>query len=91
MMSSMFVNDIFLERLPKIDLHGYDRESARVAVSDFINVAVMMGYVEVVIVHGIGSGVVKEAVHNTLKKNKKVLSYHVNGMNIGCTVVKIRK
>lgn len=91
MISSMFVNDIFLERLPKIDLHGYDRDSSRVAVNDFIDEAVMMGYEEVVIIHGIGNGIVKGSVHEALKKNKRVLSYQVNGMNVGCTVVKIKK
>lgn len=85
----MYVNDIFLERLPKIDLHGYDRESARLAVDDFIAEAVVMGYSDVVIIHGIGSGVVKIAVHETLKRNKKVLSYCIDIMNVGCTVVKI--
>ena len=84
------MNDIFLDRLPKIDLHGYDREGARVAVNDFINESIIMGYEEVVIVHGIGTGIVKESVHNTLKKNKNILSYHVSGINVGCTIVKIK-
>lgn len=88
---SMFVNDIFLERLPKIDLHGYDRDSARVMVNDFVDEALAMGYEDVVIVHGIGSGIIKETVQDTLKRNKKVLNYHIDGMNNGCTVVKIRK
>ena len=61
----VMVNDIFLDNLPKIDLHGYDRDSARVMVNDF-------------------------AVKEALDKNKKVLSHHVDGMNNGCTVVKIR-
>ena len=68
----MFINDIFLERLPKIDLHGYDRDSARVMVNDFIYEAVVMGYESIVIVHGIGSGILKREVHDTLKSNKKV-------------------
>ena len=29
-------NDIFLDMLPSIDLHGFDREGARVATCDFI-------------------------------------------------------
>ena len=33
----VFMEDIFLERYPKIDLHGYDRDSARMATNDFIN------------------------------------------------------
>ena len=33
----MNINDIiFINKLPTIDLHGYDRESARVATNDFV-------------------------------------------------------
>lgn len=87
----MYVNDIFLDRLPKIDLHGYDRDSSRVMVNDFIYEAFLMGYDEVVIIHGIGGGIVKKTVHEALKKNKMVLSFWVDFMNNGCTVVKINK
>lgn len=86
----MQVFDIFLDMLPKIDLHGYDRESARVRVNDFVEESIIMGNYEVVIIHGIGSGIVKEAVLDTLSRNKKVLSYHVDGFNSGCTVVKLK-
>lgn len=86
----MNVHNIFLDRLPQIDLHGYDRDSARVAVNDFIEEAIMMGYPEVLIIHGIGSGIVKNTVQETLFRNKKVLSYHIDGMNTGCTVVKLK-
>lgn len=87
----MKLNDIFLDMLPKIDLHGFDRESARVRVNDFVEEAYIVGYDEILFIHGIGSGIVKEAVLDTLCKNKKVLSYHIVGSNIGCTVAKIRK
>ena len=87
----MYVNDIFLDILPKIDLHGYDRESARVRVNDFVDEAYQLGYDEILFIHGIGSGIVKEAVLQTLSRNKKVLSYHIVGSNVGCTVAKIAK
>ena len=29
-------NIVFIDNLPKLDLHGFDRETARVAVCDFI-------------------------------------------------------
>jgi len=86
----MEVYDIFLERLPKIDLHGFDRESARVAVNDFVSEANCLGYREILIVHGKGTGTVKEAVHGVLSRNKLVESYHLDFGNIGCTVVKLK-
>ena len=86
----MMLNDIFLDCLPKIDLHGYDRDSARVMVNDFINEAYFMKYEKVVIIHGIGSGILKNEVSDVLRKNKKVLSYNVVGSNVGCTLVRIK-
>ena len=87
----MKVYDVFLDRLPKIDLHGFDRESARVMVNDFVDEAYELGYLEILIIHGIGSGIVKESTHEALSRNKKVLDFHLCGENIGCTVVQVRK
>jgi len=49
----MELNDIFLDRLPKIDLHGFDRDSARVRVNDFVEEAYLVGYDEILFIHGI--------------------------------------
>lgn len=87
----MPIYDIFLDRLPNIDLHGYDRESARVVTNDFVNDSVKLGYEKIVIIHGIGTGIVKESVHQTLSKNKKVLAYKTDIQNSGCTVVTLKK
>lgn len=83
------IYDVFLEGLPKIDLHGYDREGARVAVNDFIDEAILMNYSKLLIIHGIGEGIVKNAVHEALSKRKEVISYHVVLENIGCTIVEL--
>ena len=85
----MEIDDIFFESLPKIDLHGFDRDSARIAVNDFVDEGINMGYSKIIIIHGIGSGIVREAVHYVLSKNKKVFSYHLLGNNIGCTIVEL--
>ena len=79
--------DIFLDRLPSIDLHGYDIESARVAVNDFILESKLLNHKEILIIHGIGEGLVKESVHRTLKTNKLVESYKIASNNVGCTIV----
>ena len=84
------IYDIFLERYPKIDLHGYDRDSARVAVNDFVLENLMLKNDTFVIIHGIGSGIVKKEVHEALRVNKDVLEYKTDNFNSGCTVVKIK-
>ena len=85
------IYDIFLNQLPKIDLHGYDRDSARVMVNDFVDDSIKMGYSRVVIVHGIGDGIVKASVHDALAKRKDILDFHIVSENIGCTIVQIKK
>ena len=81
--------DIFLERYPKIDLHGYDRDSARMVTNDFIDENYALGNEIVVIIHGIGTGILKNEVHDTLRNNKKVLEYKLDNFNSGCTIVKL--
>jgi len=86
----MKTNDIFLDMLPSIDLHGYDRDTARVAVNDFILESKILNKKEILIIHGLGTGIVKESVHQTLSQNKYVLDYKLASNNLGCTIVKIK-
>lgn len=82
--------DIFLNRYPSIDLHGYDRDSARVAVNDFVDENVFLREDTIVIIHGIGTGIVKKSVHEALRINKKVIEYKTDNFNSGCTIVKLK-
>ena len=66
------MEDIFLKRLPFIDLHGYDMDSARVATNDFINENIILKNEKIVIIHGKGMGLVKKSVHEALSKRKEV-------------------
>lgn len=82
-------NVVFVDSLPKLDLHGFDRDSARVAVNLFIEDNYKMGNEIFAIVHGIGSGIVKNATHEALKHNKRVQEYKTYYYNQGCTLVRI--
>lgn len=86
----MWIINIFLDRYPSVDLHGMDRDSARMIVNDFIEESVILGNQIIVIIHGIGTGILKREVHNTLRINKKVLEYKTDNFNNGCTVVKLK-
>lgn len=83
-------NIVFIDNLPKLDLHGFDRETARVAVNDFVRDNIKLQNQFINIVHGIGSGVIKSAVHNELKRNKNVVDYKTYYYNQGCTIAKIK-
>ena len=67
--------DIFLKNYPRLDLHGYDRDYARMLTNDFILENVLLKNKTIVIIHGHGLGIVKHAVYDTLKYNKNVLSF----------------
>ena len=43
----------------------------------------------ILIIHGIGTGIVKKAVHEELKHNKKVKEFKLDNFNPGCTIVKL--
>lgn len=83
-------NVIFINQYPKLDLHGYDRESARVAINDFINDSIKMKQEIVVIVHGIGTGILRKQTILSLKTNKNVIDFKSSYFNNGCTLVKIK-
>lgn len=83
----MTLNDIvFIDSYPKIDLHGFDRESARVAIQDFIRDEIKLKQPIIVVVHGCGSGVLRKTCHEILRKNKKVLDFKTFYYNPGCTI-----
>ena len=85
------LDDIFIENCPKLDLHGENRASTRVLLKEFINDNYILKNCRVVIVHGIGTGILKNEVHEILKDNKLVEDFHLSRYNIGCTIVYIKK
>lgn len=80
---------LFIESFPSLDLHGLDRDYARIKVNEFIEDNYTMGNEFVSIVHGLGEGILRSETAETLKKNKKVIEYQIFRNNIGCTIVKI--
>ena len=81
---------IFTNDLPSIDLHGLDRDTARVKVLEFIKDNKTLKKDIICIVHGVGSGIVKNEVHSTLKKSKDIVDFKLFYNNTGCTIAKIK-
>lgn len=81
---------IFYDSLPKLDLHGYDRQTARVAINDFIRDNIKMKKNIFIIIHGIGNGILKEVTINTLRKDKRVEEFQICFNNIGSTIVRVK-
>lgn len=73
-----------------LDLHGETKEIAGILINEFIEDAVKLEEKEVIIVHGIGSGILKKEVQKILKKHSRVESFYIDFFNIGQTIVKIK-
>lgn len=73
-----------------LDLHGIDRDYAKILVKDFVRDCNTMKEEYILIIHGIGKGIVKKAVYEELKKNPLVREYKQDNFNPGCTIVRIR-
>lgn len=79
-----------INRFPSIDLHGYDRETARVAILDFIRDNIKMKKEYIVIIHGHNGKILKEMTREVLKHHKQVAEYKIHPFNPGCTLVKLK-
>ena len=82
---------MILSSYPVIDLHGFDRDYAVYKVNEFINDNLKCKKYTIVIIHGIGEGILRKAVHDSLRKNKHVESFNVDVINSGSTVVKLKE
>ena len=74
-------------RVRRVDLHGLTVEEAREAVLSAVNDAILEGEESLEILHGIGTGRVREAVRRQLKGLPVVRSFRQHPTNHGITVV----
>lgn len=81
---------MFYNNITKLDLHGENRESARILVNDFINDCYKLKIKDAIIIHGKGSGIIKKTVHDELSKNKKIKSYKIDFFNDGQTIIELK-
>lgn len=82
--------DPFLVNLPHLDLHGEYVDSAIFLVDDFIKDNIKLKNYKIVIIHGKGSNILKNSIHEYLKKDRRVDNYYLD-INIGQTVVELKK
>ena len=79
--------DPFLYNVPKLDIHGYDRNSATAMIDNFIDNNLRIDNKKLLIVHGKGEGILKQATFEYLKKDKRVLEFKIDNFNDGQTIV----
>lgn len=67
----------------KLDLHGLRAEEALEKLGDFISDSLIAGFDEVLIYHGIGTGVLSAVVKDFLQNHPKVISFSDAPPNMG--------
>jgi DNA mismatch repair protein MutS2 len=72
-----------------IDLHGLTVEEARTALADFVSRAVMDGVDTLEIVHGIGTGRLRETVRRELGHMSVVRAVRPHPANPGLTIAEL--
>ncbi|MGA1845365.1 MAG: Smr/MutS family protein [bacterium] len=76
-----------------LDLHTFRPHEVKDLVEDYLNECVRMGFHEVRIIHGKGTGVLREVVHGTLKRSPHVRSFRLappEAGSWGATIVTLR-
>lgn len=76
----------------KLDLHGQRAEEAIENLDKFISDALLAGFEEILVYHGIGTGKLAYAVKEFLKKHPKVSSFedaHPSSGGFGAKVIKL--
>lgn len=74
---------------PSLDLHGETTYTMIAPLNSFIDDNIKLKNENVMIIHGKGSGALKKATHEYLKKDKRVKKFYLDNWNEGCTIVQI--
>lgn len=80
----------FLNILPKMDLHGYNRDMVKYRLDVFINDNIKLRNKKIVVIHGKGEGIIKDEVHRLLKKDNRVKYFYLDSNNIGETIIELK-
>ena len=79
--------DPFLYNTPSLDIHGFDRYGGVAMIKNFIDNESKIGTKKLIVVHGKGEGILKQATHEYLKTDSRVLEYTLNIFNDGETII----
>ena len=67
----------------QLDLRGMRYEEAELELDNYIDQALLANLLQITIVHGIGTGVIREMVQKKLQKHRHIKSYEYAPMNAG--------
>lgn len=85
----MINNYMLFSNLPTLDLHELDRVNAKIKIEIFIKEQSILKNKLIRVIHGKGSGILKNTLNNILKTNKLVKNYKIDSYNSGITIIEL--
>lgn len=83
-------DDPFLYNLPFIDVHGYDKEYTIMLLKSLIKDCLILKEYKLYIIHGKGTYILKNAIHEYLKTDKNVDKFYIYNLNDGLTIIELK-
>ncbi len=74
---------------PKLDVHGETRDTICTVLKEFIMDNIKLKKSTIIVVHGKGTGILKEEIHYYLKQWKIVKNFHLDYWNQGITIIEL--
>jgi DNA mismatch repair protein MutS2 len=87
---SRIIRDPFTFSFPQLDIHGETSSTCIAVINSFIKDNIKLKKKNIIIIHGKGSGALKKATHEHLKRHKNVNKYYIDGLNDGQTIVELK-
>ena len=75
---------------PVLNVHGETRDTVVYFLESFIRDNVKLGNVYIGVIHGRSSNILRNRVHELLKKNRYVDSFRIDIWNPGMTIIKLK-
>lgn len=82
--------EMFSSSSPVLNVHGETTDTVVYFLNSFISDNVKLGNTYVGIIHGRSSNILRNRVHELLKKNRNVDYFRLDIWNPGMTIVKLK-
>lgn len=78
-----------INKYPSLDVHGETRDTIYTVIQEFIKDNIKLKNSVIIIIHGKGTGILKQEIHFYLKQMREVKNYHLHYWNQGITIVEL--
>ena len=82
--------EMFNSYSPVLNVHGETRDTVVYFLESFIRDNFKLGNVYIGVIHGRSSNILRNRVHELLKKNRYVDSFRIDIWNPGMTIIKLK-